>query len=319
MPFLLAVTLATLLPLNDLGPAPYGWGYFGGLWENGSNTIPADHAAAGLQRAALIQPLDADGKPSPDGKIGFIVAGADDASRIAAAFSPMARMRPEVVLVNGAAEGMDGAHWILYRDPNYDRIRNSVLKPAGLTEKQVQAAWIELENDYPYAPLPPQYSDAYLLKSYIAASLRAMKIRWPNLQVAYLSSRVYGGYSTIQRNPEPYAYESALSVRWVVLGQVDTMRNGGYLWDSRIGDVDYERGSVPWISWGPYFWANGTTPRSDGLTWTRDDFASDGESLSDSGAQKAAAMLLSFLMSEPTAQWFRAAELPPRIRPIRAP
>ena len=313
MPFLLAVTLATLLPLNDLGPAPYGWGYFGGLWENGSNTIPADHAAAGLQRAALIQPLDADGKPSPNGKVGFVVAGGDETSRIASTFS--AALPANIVFVNVAADGMDASHWILYRDPNYDRVRNDVLKPAGLTEKQVQAAWIELEDDFPYAPLPPQYSDAYLLKSYIAASLRAMKIRWPNLQIAYLSSRTYGGYSTTQRNPEPYAYESALSVRWVVMGQVDTIRNGGYLWDSRIGDVDYERGSVPWVSWGPYFWANGMTPRSDGLTWTRDDFASDGETLSDAGARKAAGMLLAFLMHEPTAQWLHLYE---RDRPIRA-
>jgi len=318
---LLAAALATLLPLNDLGTAPYGYGYYGGLWEDGSNTIPADHAAAGLQQASLIQPLDADGHPSPDGRIGFVVAGFDETQQIGDAFAAMThndpRVRHDVVFANAALANMDAPHWVLYRDANYDRIRNTVLKPAGLTEKQVQAAWVELEDAYPYTPLPPQYSDAYLLKSYYAAALRAMKIRWPNLQVAYLSSRVYGGYATTARNPEPYAYEAALSVRWVILGQVSTIRNGGYLWDSRIGDVDYERGSVPWVTWGPYLWANGTTPRSDGLTWGRDDFASDGEALSDQGARKAAGMLFSFLMTEPTAQWFRATDLPPRVRPAR--
>src|SRR5207244_1441971 len=78
---------------------------------------------------------------------------------------------------------------------------------------------------------------------------------------------------------EPYAYESALSVRWVILGQVTLMRTG-FLWDTRIADVDYEKGVAPWVAWGPYLWANGTMPRSDGLTWERDDFASDGASLS---------------------------------------
>ena len=38
--FLLAAALATLIPLNDLGPAPYDYGYIGGLWDDGTNTMP---------------------------------------------------------------------------------------------------------------------------------------------------------------------------------------------------------------------------------------------------------------------------------------
>jgi hypothetical protein len=314
---LAAFLLATLIPLNDLGSAPYAYGYYGGLWEEGSNTIPADHAAAGLRRTALIQPLDTDGNPSPDGRIGFIAAGFDETSRIANAFSANTHLPPNVTFVNAAAPGLDAAHWVLYRDANYDRVRDRVLAPAGLSEKQVQAAWIELETDNPYSPLPIQDSDAYRLKSLLSESLRAMKKRWPNLQVAYLSSRVYGGYATTHWNPEPYAYEAGLTVRWTILGQITLMRTG-YLWDSRIGDVNYEKGSAPWITWGPYLWADGTNPRSDGLTWTRDDFEPDGETLSEAGAMKGAALLRSFLMNEPTAQWLRIIERPVRVRPIRA-
>jgi len=302
---LAAFVLATLIPLNDLGPAPYAYGYYGGLWEEGSNTIPADHAIAGLRRAALIQPLDADGNPSPDGKIGFLAVGGGEAARIANAFSSTTRMRAEVVFVNAAAPGLDASHWT--RD-----IRATL--PPGLTDQQIQVAWVELQDDYPYSPLPIQDSDAYRLKSLLSESLRAMKKRWPNLQVAYLSSPVFGGYATTQRNPEPYPYEAGLTVRWTIVGQITLMRTG-YLWDSRIGDVNYERGSAPWITWGPYLWADGTTPRSDGLTWTRDDFEPDGETLSEAGALKGAALLRSFLMSEPTASWLRVYE---RVRPIRA-
>src|SRR5438045_326113 len=52
--FFLAAACATAsadnlnIPLNDLGPRPYRLGYFGGLYENGSNAYPADHLAAGL-------------------------------------------------------------------------------------------------------------------------------------------------------------------------------------------------------------------------------------------------------------------------------
>ena len=34
---------------------------------------------------------------------------------------------------------------------------------------------------------------------------------------------------------------------------------------------------APWAAWGPYLWANGTEPRSDGLTWPREDFTGGGQ------------------------------------------
>src|SRR5260370_14335337 len=130
-------------------------------------------------------------------------------------------------------------------------------------------------DDAPSIPLPRQAADSYRLKGYIAQALRAMKARYPNLRVAYLSSRVYGGYATRSWNPEPFAYESALSVRWVVVGQVNEVRGQEPYWDTRISDIDYNHGIAPWVSWGPYLWADGTNPRSDGLTWQRDDFQAD--------------------------------------------
>ena len=80
----------------------------------------------------------------------------------------------------------------------------------------------------------------------------------------------------------------------------------------------YDNESVPWLTWGPYLWANGTTPREDGLTWERDDFESDGFTLSARGAQKSATELLRFMMREPTASgWFRISTPPARLRPVR--
>ena len=298
-------------PLNDLGTAPYAYGYYGGLWENGSNIIPADHLAAGMQQASMIQPLDERGRPSSDGKIGLLVAGFGETQQIADAFISMIAGDPRVrheslAVANAARAGIDASAWQMAIQPVFSFIRSSVLPAAGLTEKQVQAAWIEMVDDFPYHPLPPQDADAYRLKGSIAQTLRVLKQLYPNLRVAYLSSRVYGGYATTSWNPEPYAYESAFSVRWVVVGQVLTIRNGEPYWDTRIGDISYERGLAPWVAWGPYLWADGTNPRSDGLTWQRDDFDADGESLSDQGAQKGARLLLDFFLREPTAGWFRS-------------
>jgi hypothetical protein len=313
----LLFALATdLVPFNDLGPAPYAYGYYGGLYEDGSNTIPADHLEAGLRRASLIQPLDANGKPSPDGKIVFLTAGYGETERIGNAFAGLANAdyrvnRRALVVANAAHEGFDAPSWFApMATANFNRIRDQILAPAGVTEKQVQAAWIQMTTTEDSPPLPRQDAVAYRVKGYIATALRNLKTRYPNLQVAYLSSSVYGGYA----NTEPYNYESALSVRWVILGQVTLMRTG-FLWDTRIADVNYEKGSVPWVAWGPYFWANGTMPRADGVTWERDDFGDDGATLSEKGAQKAAMMLFEFMIQEPTAaHWFRTGG---RIRAVR--
>ncbi len=111
-------------------------------------------------------------------------------------------------------------------EPNFNRIRDTLLMPAGVTENQVQVAWVQMVTNFPARPLPIQDADAYRLKGAIAAALREMKTRYPNLQIAYLSSRVYGGYATSAWNPEPFAYETALSDRWVILGQLTLMRTG---------------------------------------------------------------------------------------------
>ncbi len=74
----IALAATTLIPLNDLGPREYLWGWYGGLWDEhntGDATIPADHLAAGMRQAALIQPLDSHGNPAPDGKIVFMSVG----------------------------------------------------------------------------------------------------------------------------------------------------------------------------------------------------------------------------------------------------
>jgi len=64
--------------------------------------------------------------------------------------------------------------------------------------------------------------------------------------------------------------------------------------------------SIPWLAWGPDLRADGTTPRSDGLTWACPDFSSsDGTHPSASGQQKVAQMLLTFFQTDSTARaWY---------------
>ena len=64
---------------------------------------------------------------------------------------------------------------------------------------------------------------------------------------------------------------------------------------------------APWLSWGPYLWANGKTKRTDGLFWTEDDLSSDGTHPSPTGRRKVAEQLLHFFKNDLTAKpWFLA-------------
>ncbi|GAC1429798.1 MAG: hypothetical protein NVSMB68_02080 [Thermoanaerobaculia bacterium] len=302
----------TLVPMNDLGHGSYLWGYYGGLWDvvnTGDETIPPDHAAAGLRRSALIQPRDEDGNPDPNGKIAFMSVGYGNTQLTFDKFTALASANPRVnheslVMVNAASENSEASQWEFPWSPVYTRIANSALLPAHVTPAQVQVVWLQQINQNPYTPLPIQYADSYLLKATIANILRTLKTEFPNLQVAYLSDPQYGGYGTGKFLGEPYAYEDGYADRWVILGQILFMKQGE-IWDPRIANLDYDKGVAPWVTWGPYMWANGATPRADGTTWLRSDYAADGNTLSDAGATKSANLLMTFLLNEPTAaKWF---------------
>src|SRR5262249_14454791 len=130
------------------------------------------------------------------------------------------------------------------------------LKEAVVTPEQVQVAWIKHAEPGPSPDsFPLQY--AKYVKDKFNPSLAITPSTIPNLRVAYFSSRIYGGYNIagIRRvNPEPFAYETAYSVRWVIQDQLASEKKG--------------RIEGPVLLWGPYLWADGVTPRkSDKLVW----------------------------------------------------
>jgi len=324
----LALAATTLVPLNDLGPGPYLWGYYGGLWDvknTGWATVPAFHEADGIQQAAKIVPRDANGNPDPNGKIGFMAIGYGNTEKTFAAFENMVAGDPRInheslVMVNAAADGLDATHWDFPWKPTYSQVNATALPSASITPAQVQAVWIQEINDSPTVPLPIQFADSYLLKATLCDILREVKHEYPNVAVAYLSDPQYAGYNqTTKYLSEPFAYEDGLAVRWTLLGQIGWIQEGDQWWDPRIGPLDYNKDQAPWATWRPYFWANGTTPRSDGVTWQRSDFADDGVTLSDAGAAKSAQMLLDFVLHEPTtANWLVPnGPVPPRSRAVR--
>lgn len=309
------------VPLTELGAQTYK-GFGGGLYAAGSNTEPAAHAAAGLTRAQSIAPLDTAGSPDPAGKIVLLSIGMSNTTQEFCAasstttncsswsFMGQAAADPTVnattlAIVNGARGGQDAQTWDAATDGNYDSVRLNRLAPLGLTERQVQVAWVKEADAGPRDSLASAQADAYQLETHLGNIVRALKTRYPNLQLVFLSSRIYAGYATTTLNPEPYAYESGFAVKWLVQAQIEQMASGGTVTDPRAGDLNYDTGA-PWIGWGPYLWAEGTTPRQgDGLIWEPVDFAPDGTHPSPSGQEKVGTLLLGFFKASPfTKCWF---------------
>lgn len=312
---------AARVAISDLGTGCY-LGFEGGLYPSGSNSVPAAHLAAGIAAASKIRPLDANGTPSASGNYVLLSIGMSNTTQefcseggtlgscLSVSFIAQAAADPAVnhstlAIVNGAAGGKSADFWTSPTLSDYDRIRDSWLKPLDLSEKQVQIVWLKDANAQPKSSLPLPAADAYTLETELGQIARALKARYPNLRQLFVSSRTYGGYATSNLNPEPYAYESAFSVKWVVGSQIAEVASGAG--DSRAGSLRYDTGTAPWIAWGPYLWANGTTARSDGLVWLPGDFSADGTHPAASGRQKVGAMLLAFFEQAPEAQcWFLA-------------
>jgi len=308
------------IPLSDLGPRTY-FRYAGGLYPGGMNQPLPGHDSAARARRNAIRPLDVNGDEDPFGKYVLISIGMSNTSQEwcsensappCAAWSFMGRAaadptvnRTALVIVNGAADSQDAAMWTSPTSPTYERIRTARLNPLGLSENQVQIAWVKIATASPTAHLPSDTADAHIFLSSLGEALRTLKIRYPNLQLVFLSSRTYGGYATIGLSPEPYAYEEGFSVKWAIESQINERR--GVPMNPRAGSLDYTKKTAPLLLWGPYLWADGAAPRSDGLTWLRSDFEDDGTQPSQAGEAKVAASLLEFFKTSPyTRCWFMA-------------
>lgn len=310
-------TTPSLIPITDMASESY-LGHPGGLYPGG-NSMPTTHADAGRAVANLIEPLDGNGDPDAGGRVVLLAVGSVNAHRAFCGQTPCAPTSfggiastdpavdwPSLAIVDGAEMALDVSALEAPTQGVYDRIRNGALGAQGVTEAQVQAVWLLARPAVlePYSPLTRASDQVTRLGN----TIRAMKVRYPNLKVVFVSSVTYSGYSVpFYSVREPEGYEDGFAVKWLVQAQIDQMANGGTVSDARAGDLDY--GTVaPWIAWGPYLWADGSRGRDDGLTWTGLDFdGSLGGRYVVSGITKAGDALLDFFKTSPQAQcWFVA-------------
>lgn len=241
---------AQTLPLSDRDiDNPTHW-YLGigepGLYPGGANLPGGAHLAYGLNRTNAIRPLGSALLPSSAPAIGFVAVGMSNANQEWGRFAWLAangaRHNARVVLVDAAQGGIDATEMDEPGEPYWNFFDQRVAA-AGLGLDQVQAVWLKQSIQGGAGVFP---TGAATLQQSLAGIVDVLQAHCPNLQVILLSSRIWGA-------GEPWNFETAFAVKDLIRSQVDAISAGT---ESR-----------PWLAWGPYLWADGLSPRSDGLFW----------------------------------------------------
>lgn len=281
-----------MTPLNDLGPAEY-LRFAGGLYPNGKNSPPSAYEQAGVALGATVQPRDRDGEPFASGKIVMISIGMSNTSREFLQFIRLAEAdgckNPNLMMIDAAQNGAAATDIALESGDYWTKVDRR-LERREVSAAQVQVVWLKTALAHELRAFPEK---ARVLQQALHSIVGILTKKFSQLKLVYVSSRIYGGYSETDLSPEPIAYESAFAVKWLI--------------EERIASANPGR-CLPRLSWGPYLWADGLRPRSDGLIWQRSDFESDGVHPSANGASKVATMLLKFFQNDSSAKpWFLSA------------
>ena len=312
-------------PLNDLGQGTYtrdGESEEGGLYPDGTNQRPMDHDIAGQAIAAAITPRGPDGSPTPPnkgGKIGMLALGMSHANKefsggfayVDDAFMKRANGQipldhpdkaksDSVVLVSAAGAGFTARNWADPNDFCWENATTQVIN-AGLSSSQVQVVWMEHAQKGPSGEFR---ESAHLLQSFLTDIAQNIIQKFPNCQIAFLSSRTHAFTTTLRQNPEPYAYEGGFANKWTIEAQIDGDPNLCFK-DPNNPDSCPDGVKAPYLCWGSYHWADGPNPRSDLKTWDCSDVVHDWSHPNACGVHKVADQLLAFFETNPIATpWY---------------
>ncbi len=307
--FAQSTDVSTLEPINELGKVEYK-GYTGGLYPNGSNTMPSAFYTDAIAAASAVQPLDSKGNPSANGKVGLISIGPSTvfmfSEDLATKITRVPGINPKMTFINGGVPAQD-LNKIHDQQAKYWVNVESRVAQAGLTNAQIQVAWVQEDDLRNTTSAFPERAN--MLVDEFTYLFQQLKIRYPNLQIIYLTGRHTTEYmpnDAKDKHQEPRAYYNGWAMKWLIEQQI----NGS-------NELSYKGSSpkVPLLMWGPYFWTQGSKTRDDGYEFKPDMVNEDGVHPNANGKSKVANDLLSFWQQDPISQiWFYGTgAVPPAI------
>jgi hypothetical protein len=172
---------------------------------------------------------------------------------------------------------------------------------AGLSRFQVEVVWMEHAVTHPSGEFRESAQYLQQLLRHIAQNILK---KFPNCQIAFLSTRTHAFTIKKPQSPEPYAYETGFADKWTIEDQITGDPNLCFK-DPNDPDSCPDGVKAPYLCWGPYYWVNGPTPRSDLKTWDCSDVVHDWSHPNGCGVHKVADQLLAFFETNPIATpWY---------------
>ncbi|MFZ1633261.1 MAG: hypothetical protein WAT43_05250 [Chitinophagales bacterium] len=303
------VDVKTLPPLDELGTGTFE-GKQGGLYPNGSNSMPKAFYDDAVAMANSIQPLNAEGKPDPNGKIGLVTIGASTVAMFSKGLEDMVPqykgVNKELTFVNCGIGGQDLSD-IMEPTANYWKVIDARLKESGLSFDQVQVIWFQEDNlrnrENGVEARGKQLVDDF------AYMVRFCKKHYPNLKLFYVTGRHTTEFMPPEgkdKHREPKAYINGWACKWLIEKQINGDKDLAYKGENAV---------APLVLWGPYFWTQGDKPRADGYTWNKQLVSNDGVHPTDAGIQRVSKDLVDFWSTDPVSQlWF--LENPAGAKPV---
>lgn len=291
------------IPLPDLVNQNYR-GYSGGLYPNGTNQKPGSHFNDLQSLVNSLVTLDSSGSVSAQGKLVMIGVGASNPrtefNRMIMYADTFKQINPSLKLINTCIGGQ-GIQKINTINDNYWNSAYQSLKDSGLSYKQVQLAWVEIDNTAnPDTSFPGATLD---LVSEYQALFEVLLIKFPNLKICYLSARAYSGFAIPTQGGVgkgllyPRDYLSGWANKFFIENEINGQPGFIYKGANR---------TIPMVTWGSYHWSDGSTPRIDGFALECDsDVGGDGLHLTEKGEWKIGLQMFDFFRNDALAkQWF---------------
>lgn len=275
-------------PVNN----PVLFSYYGhqsGLFSWGNNYIANTFKTNYLNANMAIKTLDAAGNSSINGKIGILEIGGSNPAIIYEGLKTNqlndAGFGSKLTFVNAGMNAMDFSD-ILKPTTNYWTNVQTFLNQSGITAAQVQVIFCIEDN---LKNLDVTFNRATSLQNDYISLLNLVRSKYPNCKLFLVGDRGYSGYATDPRHKEPIGYLNGWGVKLFVQQYTDGLLP-----------------MYPAVDWLDYYWANGETPRFDGLTYSEDDYRPGFIHFSDEKAEELGAGTHAKLKSDiGTSYWYK--------------
>lgn len=283
--------------LCDAAP---GWRYqgleefSGGLFGDGFNDEAGEHLALGIAVSNKIRPIKG------TGRVSLALMGNSNTTQtfdqIVADSLAVPNLASSLVLADLAQAGCGTEQLADPSSEYWTQVFEAKLAAAGVSIPEIQVVWLKtpwapLDEEAPPVPFPDH---VYLYRDSLHLALQQIKAHLTNVRMVFLSSEYWAGYAEppADGSPqvsffEPRIYESFWGIKFLVQQQIDDL-------SGHTAGAAY-----PYITVGPYLWADGTIARSDGTSWVcPDDYKPDGRHPSaGSGRVKVSGLFWEFMES----------------------